>query len=118
MSYNGKRKREINMDYNDFMKSKHIAERCGEFQANYKNLNKTSELKAYHDLLTEFYDYIQSLEAHLFNDEKVADQKNLLTENVATPSQFFNAPKITETLSFGQEALGGEEDPWFGFNDE
>ena len=68
------------MDYNDFMKSKHIAERWGEFQANYKNLNKTSELKAYHDLLTEFYDYIQSLEAHLFNDEKVADQKNLLTE--------------------------------------
>ena len=47
------------MDYNDFMKSKHIAERWGEFQANYKNLNKTSELKAYHDLLTEFYDYIQ-----------------------------------------------------------
>ena len=70
-----KGKREINMDYNDFMKSKHIAERWGEFQANYKNLNKTSELKAYHDLLTEFYDYIQSLEAHLFNDEKVADQK-------------------------------------------
>lgn len=106
------------MDYNDFMKSKHIAELWGEFQANYKNLNKTSELKAYHDLLTEFYDYIQSLEAHLFNDEKVADQKNLLTENVATPSQIFNAPKIPETLSFGQEALGGEEDPWFGFNDE
>ena len=72
------------MDYNDFMKSKHIAERWGEFQANYKNLNKTSELKAYHDLLTEFYDYIQS----------------------------------PETLSFGQEALKGEEDPWFGFNDE
>lgn len=79
------------MDYNDFMKSKHIAERWGEFQANYKNLNKTSELKAYHDLLTE---------------------------NVATPSQIFNAPKIPETVSFGQEALGGEEDPWFGFNDE
>ena len=69
------------MDYNDFMKSKHIAERWGEFQANYKYLNKTSELKAYHDLLTEFYDYIQSLEAHFFNDEKVADQKNLLTES-------------------------------------
>ena len=53
----------------------HIAERWGELQANYKNLNKTSELKAYHDLLTEFYDYIQSLEAHFFNDEKFADQK-------------------------------------------
>ena len=116
--YNKEKGRGTNMDYNDFMKSKHIAERWGELQANYKNLNKTSELKAYHDLLTEFYDYIQSLEAHFFNDEKVADQKNLLTENVATPSKIFNAPKIPETLSFGQEALKGEEDPWFGFNDE
>ncbi|MCU5752920.1 hypothetical protein OBG91_03915 [Lactococcus lactis] len=63
------------MDYNDFMKSKHIAERWGEFQANYKNLNKTSELKAYHDLLTEFYDYIQSLEAHFLMTKKLLTQK-------------------------------------------
>ena len=34
--YNKEKGRGTNMDYNDFMKSKHIAERWGELQANYK----------------------------------------------------------------------------------
>ena len=59
---------------------------------------------------------ITDLTTKTLTEEKLL--QNLLTENVATPSQFFNAPKIPDTLSFGQEALKGEEDPWFGFNDE
>ncbi|AYG01504.1 hypothetical protein [Lactococcus allomyrinae] len=56
------------MNYNDFMKSKHIAERWGEAQGTFESIDNTSEMIYYHELLTEFYDYIQYLEGHFFAD--------------------------------------------------
>ncbi|MCL2112420.1 MAG: hypothetical protein FWH31_00560 [Streptococcaceae bacterium] len=56
------------MNYNDFMKSKHIAERWGEAQGTFESIDNTSEMIYYHELLTEFYDYIQYLEGYFFTD--------------------------------------------------
>lgn len=60
------------MNYNDFMKSKHIAERWGEAQGTFESTDNTSEMVYYHELLTEFYDYIQYLESYFFTDDSSA----------------------------------------------
>ncbi len=106
------------MNYDDFMKSKHIAERWGEFQEKFKNMDKSSELKAYHELLTEFYEYIQYLETHFFAADKTSVDKNLLTDWSVNSQASTASAQIPMTLSPSQEHLTGEEDPWFGVNDE
>lgn len=60
------------MNYSDFMKSKHIAERWGEAQAALESTDQTPEVAYYQELLNDFYDYIQYLESKTFatNDEQ------------------------------------------------
>ncbi len=99
------------MDYDAFMKSKHIAERWGEAQAAFEQSDVSDETAYYQELLTDFYEYIQFLEAKSFGKEKVEDLTNL-----SNPLVDFGLPKVPEILSNQQqETVDDEENPWFGF---
>ena len=47
------------MNYQEFLKSKAIAERWGEAQAAFESSDSSAETAYYQQLLSEFYDYIQ-----------------------------------------------------------
>ena len=96
------------MDYTNFLKSKRIAERWGEAQAAFEAMTPNDELMYYQQLLTEFYDYIQELEARSFNApmEQIEPMTPLTKPSVTSPpaDQAVSMP-ITD-----------EENPWFGFD--
>lgn len=104
------------MNYEEFLKSKHIAERWGEAQAAFESIQATTEVAYYQELLNDFYDYIQDLERQLFiTDQTVSPQLR-----ASDPASFLTSrsvPLPLEPTPSQGETLTGEEDPWFGFND-
>jgi hypothetical protein len=104
------------MNYEEFLKSKHIAERWGEAQAAFESIEATTEVAYYQELLNDFYDYIQDLERQLFiTDQTVSPQLR-----ASVPAPFLTSrsvPLPLEPTPSQGETLTGEEDPWFGFND-
>lgn len=104
------------MNYEEFLKSKHIAERWGEAQAAFESIEATTEVAYYQELLNDFYDYIQDLERQLFiTDQTVSPQLH-----ASDPASFLTSrsvPLPLEPTPSQGETLTGEEDPWFGFND-
>lgn len=121
------------MNYDEFLKSKQIAERWGEAQATFKAEASSAEGAYYQGLLTEFYDYIKLLESHFFVSPASPSQSGTPTvaptvtkeknqpEHLLTqiPSAFSleNQPAFADpqVASFVPESLTDEEDPWFGF---
>lgn len=89
------------MDYELFIKSKKIAEKWGEVQATGHDAN------FYLAALTEFYDYIQALEAEIFNQE-ISSPVPLENKGLELPVQL---PKLEEL-----KVVDDEDDPWFGFS--
>lgn len=109
------------MNYDDFIKSKHISERWGEVQGTFESIEPTAEIAYYHELLTEFYDYILHLEAKFFTDnsEKITDKPvSEKRDSVALPASFtpISETVVSSTFLAPQEVTEGEEDPWFGFD--
>lgn len=102
------------MNYEEFLKSKHIAERWGEAQAAFESIEATTEVAYYQELLNDFYDYIQDLERQLFiTDQTVSPQLR-----ASDPASFLTSRSVPlEPTPSQGETLTGEEDPWFGFND-
>lgn len=130
------------MDYADFMKSKRIAERWGEAQAAFESSDNSSEVAYYQEILTDFYDYIQFLEAKAFETEQDFESESPLVSFPQAKNQKETVSALTEiapveaseneaatvmtspkkpTLTFAdlmkdeQEVVTDEEDPWFGF---
>ena len=73
------------MDYQDFLKSKHIAERWGQAQAAFEVAENSEEVAYYQAILGEFYDYIQDLEGKLF-DQAVKNDPADLTDLSKIPA--------------------------------
>lgn len=129
------------MDYADFMKSKRIAERWGEAQAAFESSDNSSEVAYYQEILTDFYDYIQFLEAKAFETERDFESESPLvsfpqaknqketvsvltkiapveaSENEAAVMTIPKKPALTfaDLMKDEQEVVTDEEDPWFGF---
>ncbi|MQW23609.1 MULTISPECIES: hypothetical protein [unclassified Lactococcus] len=129
------------MDYADFMKSKRIAERWGEAQAAFESSDNSSEVAYYQEILTDFYDYIQFLEAKAFETEQdfesesplvsfpqAKNQKETVSDLIeiapveasANEAAVMTSPKkpaltFADLMKDEQEVVTDEEDPWFGF---
>lgn len=111
------------MDYSDFMRSKQISERWGEAQGAFESGKMSEKVEAiayYHELLTDFYDYIQYLEAKTFNDAPdMFEKKKLHQENIPAQSTFSLPPTLVAediTPKVGNP-ISDEENPWFGFSE-
>lgn len=121
------------MNYADFLKSKRIAERWGEAHAAFESSENSPEVAYYQEILSDFYDYIQQLEAQLFT-ENATEPATLPEKNenlqpapaVFSPSAqaFTDAPVMQKAANLSENQLSSdaglvtdEEDPWFGFTE-